>query len=247
MSAVAIAATPSPRPVKPSPSVVVARDAHRRADQPRESCASSLGAAGGELRAVADDLHGDVADRVSGRLDQASASRAGRPRRAPREPRVGGAEHARRCRRAPPPRAARRRSRGSTASPSLWPDEARLVGPVQAAEPERGAGVVVARARRCRCRCGDARVRSRRVRRQLLGPAQVPRRRDLEGARRRPSTTSTASPAAANSAASSVYSSSRRGVGIDERAAREALRRLHVHESRDRSTVSSTTPRRRPA
>ena len=56
MSAVAIAAMPSPRPVKPSPSVVVARDADRRADEPGQQ-RLELAAPRGDLRAVADDLH----------------------------------------------------------------------------------------------------------------------------------------------------------------------------------------------
>ena len=60
-SAVAIAATPSPRPVKPRPSVVVA-ETLTGAPRARGQRRLRLEPRGGEPRAVADDLHGDVAD-----------------------------------------------------------------------------------------------------------------------------------------------------------------------------------------
>ena len=59
--AVAMAATPSPRPVSPRPSVVVA---DRLTGAPTASASTRLGllATRPEARSVADDLHGDVAD-----------------------------------------------------------------------------------------------------------------------------------------------------------------------------------------
>ena len=78
--AVAMAATPSPRPVRPRPSVVVAETVTGRADGGRER-GLRLGAARAEPRAVADHLDGDVAD-----LEARPRGRGRRSRRAGRRP-----------------------------------------------------------------------------------------------------------------------------------------------------------------
>ena len=72
-SAVAIAATPSSRPVRPSPSVVVARDAHRGADGPAQHLLD-LGPPGADLRTVADHLDGHVGDVEAGRATRRTVS-----------------------------------------------------------------------------------------------------------------------------------------------------------------------------
>ena len=66
MSAVAIAATPSPRPVRPSPSVVVAETETGAPDGGRER-RRGLGPARTQAGAVADHLDGHVADLEAGR------------------------------------------------------------------------------------------------------------------------------------------------------------------------------------
>ena len=86
--AVAIAATPSPRPVRPSPSVVVAETEHRRADRLAQR-RLGLGPARAEPRPVADDLDRHVADLEAGLahpprgLARAASRRPRRPTPAP--------------------------------------------------------------------------------------------------------------------------------------------------------------------
>ena len=83
-SAVAMAATPSPRPVRPSPSVVVAERLTGAASAVGER-GGRLVAARAEARDVADDLHRDVADlpagvaHAAGRLGQERDARGAGP------------------------------------------------------------------------------------------------------------------------------------------------------------------------
>ena len=69
----AMAATPSPRPVRPRPSVVVAETV-TGAPTALLSTASRLGPAGAEPRAVADHLDGDVADLEARGADPSAVS-----------------------------------------------------------------------------------------------------------------------------------------------------------------------------
>ena len=72
-SAVAMAARPSPRPVRPSPSVVVA-DTDTGAPSRLGQHRLRLGAARADPRPVADDLHGGVADPVAVRATTGRAT-----------------------------------------------------------------------------------------------------------------------------------------------------------------------------
>ena len=151
-------ATPSPRPVRPSPSVVVALHADRRADRVA-SAASASARRGPEPWTVADHLHGHVADRRSRPPAPAGPSRrAGRrPRRRPTGARrCRSATRGRRCR---PRRAARRtrraRRRRRPSDPRGRPVRRATTGPPGASRHRRRDG-----ARRRRCRCGAAAARA---------------------------------------------------------------------------------------
>ena len=109
--AVAMAATPSPRPVRPSPSVVVPlTDTGAPTASESAACASARRLP--TLGAVADDLHRDVADLEPGLAHQPGRLGEQASPRTPRRARAGpcrSAPRGRRCRR---PRRARRRRRG---------------------------------------------------------------------------------------------------------------------------------------
>ncbi len=145
-----MAATPSPRPVRPSPSVVVA-DTDTGAPTAVDSTASASARRGPSLRPVADDLHRDVADLEAGgphppgRLGEQGHAAGARPLR------VVGAEDRRRGRRARRQPAARRRRRGRRRR-RRSARHSRRARPGSAARPGASAGQARAGARRRRCR-----------------------------------------------------------------------------------------------
>ena len=163
-SAVAMAATPSPRPVRPSPSVVVADRLTGAPEGVREG-RGGLVAARAEARDVADDLHRDVADlpagvaHAAGRLGQEGDAGGAGPlglRRA--EVRAEVAE---------PGRGEEGVAGGvrGDVGVRVTLEPGRLVRPGQAGEVHRDARRR-AGARRCRCRCAGCRNRAVRTSRR---------------------------------------------------------------------------------
>ncbi len=110
--AVAMAANPSPRPVRPRPSVVVADTETGASEQIRQDVLCVI-AARRDLRLVADHLHHGVDDAKALRFQEVAdvaehGGRRSRLRRGGRRRRIRA-----RCRRARPPTAARRTAHGA--------------------------------------------------------------------------------------------------------------------------------------
>ncbi len=196
--------------------------AHRCPDQPGQQ-RLDFAAARRDPRALADDLHGEVADhdsptRSPGRASRAGTSRSSRRRTAGHSTRIG-----RPCRRAPPPTAARRRSRGSRRRRRCG----RRARAHRASRPRRARAVPSrrrrARRRRGRCAC------------PLETPSTFSARRRSHGvvilnARASPSTIDTdASGLLEQGRVVGVLLRGQR-VGRVEGRPRESLRRLHVDE-----------------
>ena len=92
--AVAMAAIPSPRPVRPSPSVVVAATVTGAPPSAADSTASASRPPGRDLRLVPDELYGHVADAVPGAADKLGDGRKQLGARRTGPPRFGRAEAA---------------------------------------------------------------------------------------------------------------------------------------------------------
>ena len=266
----AIAAIPSPRPVNPSASVVVAATLTGAPRMPREQ-RLGLGAPGRELRAVADDLQRDVADGEPRLAD--ATERLGEEHLAVRalEPRIAGAEDG--------PDVAESRGREQRVADGVArgvavavPREAALPRPVQSGEPERGVRVVgegvhvdagadprqgdAPRATRAGgARSGDGVPRpatARGIRRRhasghrRLGATQVAGQRDLEGPRVARHRVDGHARGGRERRVIRVLALGHR-VGVHERGPREPLRGLHGRELRAVDGLEHATVGRRRA
>ncbi|MCO5576786.1 hypothetical protein L7F22_030606 [Adiantum nelumboides] len=161
---VATAARPSPRPVRPRPSVVVPETA---TGPPAASVRGPfcLGAPRADLRVVADDLHRGVADRPARFLEQAADLGQQRGPARPGPLRAAGAEH--RAQVAEAGRGEQRVAERVRGDVAVGVPGAAVHTRATAARPRGSRGRARPGARRCRCRPSSSFLRRDRGR----GPA----------------------------------------------------------------------------